>query len=158
MQTLNLTRFNMILYRPRLSPIAIWLQVKHNDWPWHTFPWFPLCLYWLPHNHVAPGTASWMCSSLKQVVPPSQSSLVPNKGNVQNEQNMCLWNMDAPSGNPVKISPSPTFWPKPPGAYDVSEVMRTLRWTYSPMLVTVSDYHRQKYVKYFTLPLNVRRE
>ena len=46
------------------------------------------------------------------------------------EQDMCLWNTDAPDGNKVKLrqkSPSPTFWPFPtPGAYDVSEVWATL--------------------------------
>ena len=56
---------------------------------------------------------------------------------------MCLWNTDAPGGNKVKIwqkSLSPTFWPCPtPGACDVNEVWGTLRWTYSPSLVTVSS-------------------
>ena len=56
---------------------------------------------------------------------------------------MCLWNTDAPDGNKVKIwqkSLSPTFWPtQPQGAWDVSEVWGTLKWTYSPSLVTVSS-------------------
>ena len=60
---------------------------------------------------------------------------------VDQEKNMCLWNTDAPGGNKVKLwqkSLSPTFWPRPtPGACDVSEVWATLRWTYSPSLVTV---------------------
>ena len=56
---------------------------------------------------------------------------------------MCLWNTDAPGDNKVKIwqkSLSPSFYPAPPpGAWDVSEVWGTLRWTYSPGLVTVSS-------------------
>ena len=54
------------------------------------------------------------------------------------ELDMCLWNMEAPGGNKVKIwqkSASPTFWPHPtPGACDVSEVWGTHRvqvwWLY----------------------------
>ena len=56
---------------------------------------------------------------------------------------MCFWNTDAPGSNKVKIwqkSLSPIFWPRPtPGAWDVSEVWGTLRWTYSPSLFTVSS-------------------
>ena len=56
--------------------------------------------------------------------------------------------------NKVKIwqkSVSPPFWPgPPPGACDVSEVWGTHRWTYSPSLVTVWDYHHPNF-KYCTL-------
>ena len=55
---------------------------------------------------------------------------------------MCLWNTDVPDGNQVKIWLNLLdlyFDPaRPLGEYDVSEVWETLRWTYSPNLVTVS--------------------
>ena len=61
------------------------------------------------------------------------------KVNFVSQLDMCLWNTDAPGGNKVIIwqkSLSPTFWPRPtPGAWDVSEVWATLRWTCSPSLV-----------------------
>ena len=64
---------------------------------------------------------------------------------LENEQDMCLWNMDAQGDNKVKIwqkslSPTVHFDPAPPpGACDVNEVWGTHRWTYSPSLVTVSS-------------------
>ena len=62
---------------------------------------------------------------------------------VRRKLDMCLWNTDATGSNKVKIwqkSLSPTFWPCPtPGAFDVSEVWGTHRWTYSPNLVTLSS-------------------
>ena len=58
---------------------------------------------------------------------------------------MCLWNMDAPVGNKVKIWQNnlvPHFDQSNPkgggGACDVSCVWETFRWTYSPHFVTVS--------------------
>ena len=39
------------------------------------------------------------------------------------ELDMCLWNMDAPGGNKVKLwqkSLSPTFWPAPPQGHGMS--------------------------------------
>ena len=61
----------------------------------------------------------------------------------KNNLHMCLWNTDAPGGNKVKLwqkSLSPTIWPRStPGGWDVSEVWGTLKWTYSPSLVTVSS-------------------
>ena len=50
---------------------------------------------------------------------------------------MCLWNMDAPGGNKVKIQCMAKSF-KSPGACDVSEMWGTHRWTYSPSLVTIS--------------------
>ena len=53
---------------------------------------------------------------------------------------MCLWNTDAPVGNKVEMWQKSLYFDPapPPGACDVSEVLGTHRWTYSPSLVTVS--------------------
>ena len=56
------------------------------------------------------------------------------------EQDLCFWNMNAHGGNKVKIwqNLQVLHFVPAPGAFDVSEVWATLRWTYSPSLVTVS--------------------
>ena len=56
-------------------------------------------------------------------------------------------NMDAPGGNKVKIwqksLKKPTFWPSPtPGAWDVSEVLGTLKWTVQVWLL----YHHLNFI------------
>ena len=82
-------------------------------------------------------TNSWMeKQAAKKLISMCHSdylSVIKNK--------MCLWNTNAPGGNKVKMwqnlyvlhfDPEPT-----PGAYDVSEVRATFRWTYSSSLVSV---------------------
>ena len=59
---------------------------------------------------------------------------------------MCLWNMDAPAAiksKSGKFSKSYILTRPLLGVCDVSEVWKTLKWTYSPSLATINSCKNQ---------------
>ena len=69
-----------------------------------------------PGHHVEVLLQVYICQHLNDQVRAFSIGYILQNCNFVLQQDMCLWNTDAPSGNKVKIlqkSLSPTFWPRP---------------------------------------------